>query len=267
MPELAEVAYFANRWKVAIGQSVESVELHPPSRVFRQCNAAALRSGLAGSILQGIRTHGKQALFEFSGGQWLLVHLGMTGSLRADTIDAAKQKHDHLILLTVGHSLVFNDPRQFGSVQHGNGGLPDIWTQLPPQPFEKAFTVSRLGEILTKHPRTPLKSLLLEQRHFPGIGNWMADEVMWQMRLHPETPAGTLTPADVTKLNRILRKVCAVAMKTIGVDWRDPPKSWLFVHRWEKGTFCPRCKGALEKSDLRGRTACWCPVCQPKPQP
>ena len=262
MPELAEVAYYAHRWEPGLGEVVVAIHTHGRSRVFRACDPAALESGLLGQKLKTIRTHGKQMLFEFSNGHWLLIHLGMTGSLEAQSLSHQTAKHDHLVISTRKRSLVFNDPRQFGSVQYGCGGRPDFWTKLPPQPMDDAFTLDRLSSVLSKHSRTPLKALLLDQRYFPGIGNWMADEVMWQMKLHPETPAGSISTKQTAPLWRMIRKVCDVALKTIGVDWTDPPKTWLFAHRWDKDQSCPRCGTTLVKSDLRGRTACWCPNCQ-----
>jgi len=262
MPELAEVAYYARRWEPGIGEKIVAVDTQSRSRVFRSCDPSKLENGLIGQKLLRIQTHGKQMLFEFSGGQWLLIHLGMTGSLEAHPLAYSPAKHDHLVISTRKHALVFNDPRQFGSVQHGSEGAPELWKTLPPQPMDADFGLERLRSVLGKHPRAPLKALLLDQRYFPGIGNWMADEVMWQLKLHPETPAGSLTAKQSSALWKTLRKVCDVALKTIGVDWTDPPKTWLFTHRWDKARACPRCGTTLIKIDLRGRTACWCPQCQ-----
>jgi formamidopyrimidine-DNA glycosylase len=85
---------------------------------------------------------------------------------------------------------------------------------------------------------------------------------MWQMKLPPHIAAGTLSAKQALGLWRTLRKVCDVALKTIGVDWSDPPKSWLFTHRWTRENDCPRCGAKLIHETVRGRTACWCPACQ-----
>ena len=69
----------------------------------------------------------------------------------------------------------------------------------------------------------------------------MADEVLWQARLHPGTPAGSLGAKESAVVHRMLRKVCRGALETVGVDWGDPPRTWLFRHRWKKGGACPRC--------------------------
>lgn len=264
MPELAEVAYYARQWGAAAGKKVQRAELHGKSRIFRGCDVAALEEGLPGATLVRAVTHGKQMLFEFSEGRWLVVHLGMTGALSREAELHEAGRHDHLVLHLSRGALVLRDPRQFGRVLFHRGGTPPAaWLTLPPQPMDDEFTVERVREVLHRHGRQPLKMLLLDQRHFPGIGNWMADEIMWQMRLHPQTPAGSLDAKQAAALHRILRKVCDVALRTIGVDWSDPPRTWLFQHRWDKGHACPRCGMPLAREDVRGRTACWCPQCQP----
>lgn len=265
MPELAEVAYFAKQWAAARGKPLLRIDLHDKTRVFRGCPVRSLEDHLIGTKLRRSHTHGKQMLFEFTGGGWLGVHLGMTGELTVKPQPFEPGRHDHLVLHLRDRALVFNDPRQFGRIQFHHGKAPPAaWSALPPQPMDAGFTVRRLQSIVGRHARQPLKALLLDQRHFPGIGNWMADEVLWQARLHPQTPAGSLSPKRATALHRTLRKVCAVALKTIGEDWADPPRSWLFRHRWSKGHTCPRCGASLLRQDLRGRTACWCPDCQPE---
>jgi len=263
MPELAEVFYYAKQWSAGEGKPVLRVELHGKARVFRACDVAGLEEGLVGAKLKHWHTHGKQMLFEFTGGHWLWVHLGMTGHLHAPAQPFEAGKHDHLVLHQRTHALVFRDPRMFGGVKYYHSEeAPETWRSLPPQVQDKDYKVETLKTSLTRHPRTPLKTLLLDQKIFPGIGNWMADEVMWQMKLLPQTPAGTLKAPQVRTLHKTLQKIVKVSLETVGDDFSDPPKSWLFSHRWGKGHFCPRCGTDLVREDLRGRTTCWCPKCQ-----
>ena len=263
MPELAEVFYYSKCWDTGTGRAIVAIQANAKSRVFRGCSVVALEAGLSGAKLKASRTHGKQMLFEFSGGRWLAVHLGMTGELSAKPEPYEPVKHDHLVLHTRQVALVFHDPRQFGAVTFYEGkSPPEFWRALPPQPMDGAFTSERVAAVLHRHARQPLKALLLDQRYFPGIGNWMADEVMWQMKLPPQTAAGSLSSKQARSLWRTARKVCDVALKTIGADWSDPPRSWLFSHRWTRDNDCPRCGAKLRHETLRGRTACWCPACQ-----
>ncbi len=108
------------------------------------------------------------------------------------------------------------------------------------------------------------------QDRFPGIGNWMADEILWRAQIHPAQPAGSLTPSETKTLYREIRTVCRNAMTRIaGQGDLIPhdlnvgiPDSWLFNHRWRDGGTCPRTKVPLERADIGGRTSCWSPARQ-----
>lgn len=263
MPELAEVAYYARRWDAALHKRILRVHVHPQARVFRGGHAGQMAQALTGAEYREPLTHGKQMLFTFSGGVWLGGHLGMTGELLAEPPDYAPQKHDHLVLFTADAALVYRDPRMFGLWRLDKGMEPPSWWQsLPPEILAKTFTAAHVAGFLRRHARSPLKALLLDQSGFPGIGNWMADEAVWQLRLHPATAAGL---ADAAALRRVLQSITRTALRSIGRDWSDPPATWLFRHRWKAGGNCPRCRTLLARETLRGRTACWCPQCQPLP--
>jgi formamidopyrimidine-DNA glycosylase len=261
MPELAEVAYYARQWDAGLGKRMAHVHAHTKARIFRGSHAGGIAKALTGATYRHSFTHGKNMLFSFSGGLWLGGHLGMTGELLTAPPDHEPLKHDHLVLFTKDAALVYRDPRMFGlwRLEHSTEA-PSWWRDLPPEILSKSFTTSLLSGILSRRSRSPLKPLLLDQSIFPGIGNWMADEVLWQLRLHPSTAAGT---ADAAALRKTLQSITRVSLRTIGRDWSDPPKSWLFSHRWKAGGHCPRCGTLLHRGDLRGRTACWCPQCQP----
>ena len=263
MPELAEVLYFSRRWAPALDQKILRVHLHDRKRIFRTVDTPRLRSALTGKPFRTIQTHGKQMLFRFGSDCWLGVHLGMTGKLSAERPDHLPGKHDHLVLYTRTRALVFQDPRLFGRIRFDcSRPPPGWWSSLPTPVLSRDFSVSRLSEILKKRGRTPLKPLLLLQEFFPGIGNWMADEILWQARLHPRTHAGRLDPPAIAGLHAKTKKVSHEAIRIIGRDWSDPPRTWLFLHRWEEGGKCPRCRESLRRQPVGGRTTCWCPVCQ-----
>jgi formamidopyrimidine-DNA glycosylase len=196
-------------------------------------------------------------------GAWLGVHLGMTGELRAEPPGYVAQKHDHLILATDAHALVFTDPRMFGKIEFTSGETPPTWwTRVAPPILSDAFTVEAVAAFLRRRARPPIKAVLLMQERFPGVGNWMADEVLWRAAIHPKKPAGRLTPAEVRALHREVRWVCRRALATIGETYADPPKSWLFPHRWENGGRCPKTKKPLARAEIGGRTTCWSPARQ-----
>jgi formamidopyrimidine-DNA glycosylase len=267
MPELAEVEYFRKQWNPGLGGKVERVLTHPKARIFRDIPAAAVRRGLQGRTLERSFTHGKQMMFEFSDGAWLGLHLGMTGKLF--TVDAGYEpvKSDHLVLVSGKRQLVFSDYRMFGKLTldiSEDRSSPEWWASLPPRTLDRGFTKKYHAVFVRRFPKTPIKTLLLDQRGFPGIGNWMADEICWRLQIPPHTPSGELSDEQVDAMWKMTRQVSRDAIRVIADDWSKPPNSWLFNHRWRDGGTCPRrgCRADLQRADLRGRTTCWCPMCQ-----
>jgi formamidopyrimidine-DNA glycosylase len=268
MPELAEVDYFRRRWDPGFGCRVTRVALHPQKRVFRGNDVDALQKALTGAKLVASEGHGKQILFRFSGGASLGIHLGMSGQLRVDAAGFVPGKHDHLVLFQRERSLVYTDPRMFGRVRFALGKVAPVWWRnLPPAVISAKFTLAVLREQLQRRRRSPVKAVLLDQTVFPGVGNWMADEILWQIKLHPATSAGELSVSQERNLWRASRAICRTALKTIGLEWGELPKDWLFHRRWQKRGRCPRHDILLERSVIAGRTTAWCPVCQKPGRP
>ncbi len=271
MPELAEVEFFRKRWAVGHGAKVTSVRLHEGKKVFRGTDTAQLQRKLTRATLLDSETAAKQMLFHFSGGAWIGIHLGMSGELRVEAPDYPPAKHDHFILVQQTRQLVFNDPRMFGRVLFHSGPKPPAWwTRIAPPILSQDFTLEAVAAFLKRRGRAPIKAALLMQERFPGIGNWMADEVLWRAAIHPKRLAGSLTPPELKTLHRECRNVCRQALVTIaGAGRRLPPhlnahipKSWLFWHRWEDGGRCPRTKQPLLREEIGGRTTCWSPARQ-----
>ena len=263
MPELAEVEYFRRQWDSGLGRQVIAVALHREKRVFRGTNLDGIEKTLTGAKLLGSEAHGKQMLFRFSRGVSLGIHLGMSGQLRVEPARISPGKHDHLVLFQKERSLIYSDPRMFGRVRFALGkGVPEWWSKLPPAVISPRFTRALLREQLHRGRRSPVKTVLLDQAIFPGVGNWMADEILWQIKVHPGTRAGHLSASQQQDLWRLSRAICRKALKTIGVDWGDLPKNWLFHDRWGKGGRCPRDGSLLDHGTIAGRTTAWCPVCQ-----
>ena len=265
MPELAEVDYFRKRWNPGLKHRIEKVEVHGKKRIFRGIDMADFDKALTGATLERSESRGKQMLFvaKKRGDKnyaWLGVHLGMTGELRLEKPDYAEAKHDHLILRQGKHALVFEDPRMFGRILFAEGqDAPGWWAKLPPDLLSPAFTLKALDTFLKRRAKAPLKAVLLMQERFPGIGNWMADEILWRAAIHPSQPAGSLGAAKTKVLYREIRWVCREALRIIGTKWDDPPDSWLFNHRWQKGGTCPRTGAKLKHATIGGRTTCWSP--------
>jgi formamidopyrimidine-DNA glycosylase len=159
----------------------------------------------------------------------------------------------------------------FGRVQFHRGPKPPAWwTRIAPPILSEAFTIEAVAAFLKRRARAPIKAVLLMQERFPGVGNWMADEILWRSSIHPRRRAGTLRPAEVLALWRECRHVCRLALDTIAGrgNYLPPnlnahiPRTWLFWHRWEDGGRCPRSRVPLVRATVGGRTTCWSPARQ-----
>ena len=186
MPELAEVAFACSKWNCGLDKRVREAATLPTSRVYRDSDHTEFSNLLTGKKLIFAETHGKQMLFSFSGNIYLGIHLGMTGSLANEPATYEIQKYDALVLRQSECSLVFRDPRQFGRLRISCGTKPPPWwSELPPSITENEFNLEILEKAVNRHNRRPIKALLLDQNYFPGMGNWMADEVLWRAKLRP----------------------------------------------------------------------------------
>lgn len=265
MPELAEVAYSCSRWKNGLGNFIIDVTPHPTTRVYRENNRTEFIKCLTGAKLESSSTHGKQMLFSFSDNKWLGIHLGMTGSLNLEPSDYLPTRHDALLLRQSRQTLAFRDPRQFGRLRlHLGKSPPEWWSKLPTSMLHKDFKLKILSNALNRHSRRPIKALLLDQRYFPGMGNWMADEVLWRSSLHPATLGAHIKQSATENLFKQILFVVRGAMKSVGKHGGDPPRNWLFHARWKDGLLCPKTKSPLIREQIGGRTTCWCPVLQQK---
>ena len=263
MPELAEVEYERKRWDAGLGARIAAVQLHARKRIFRGEDTRRLVRELTGTRLLRSSARGKQMLFVFSGGNWLGIHLGMTGGLRLEAPGFRAEKHDHLVLQQAKRALVFRDPRQFGRVRYHHGKTNPPWWSTVPEIASSDFNASYLAEFLERHRRAPIKAVLLLQTGFPGIGNWMADEILWRARVAPNKRVLALSAKERSALLRSTRFVSRESLRVIGHDNSELPKSWLIHERWSTKGVCPRHKQRLKRATIGGRTTAWCALCQP----
>ncbi len=263
MPELAEVAFACTLWNRGLKKVILAVEVRQSSRVFREINHVQLVESLLKTKLTSSATKGKQMLFRFSGGNWLGLHLGMTGSLAAEKSSYLAQKHDALIIRQAKQALVFRDPRQFGKIRlHQGKDIPSWWSELPIGMLDEKYEIKILKDAVIRHKKRPIKALLLDQRYFHGMGNWMADEVLWRAKIHPGLRCGKISAPKVKVLFKQILFVARGAMQSVGRHGGDPPKGWLFHVRWKDGGKCPQSGKDLRREKIGGRTSCWCPNMQ-----
>jgi formamidopyrimidine-DNA glycosylase len=263
MPELAEVEFFRKQWDCGLGQKIIAVQLHPRKRIFRGTNKRKIVDQLVGRHFLRSFARGKQALFKFSAGNWIGIHLGMSGKLRTEPAGFRPEKHDHFVLQQLQQALVLRDARLFGRVRFHHGrSEPEWWRAGGPDISSDKFDRRFLNAFLDRHARAPIKAIVLMQNGFAGIGNWMADEILWRAKIAPSVLAGALSAAQRARLLRETRFVASESLRIIGPDFSDPPADWLIHQKWKRKGVCPRHRSSLRHETIGGRTTAWCPRCQ-----
>jgi formamidopyrimidine-DNA glycosylase len=263
MPELAEVEWFRKQWDVGRGGEIVDLSLHARNRVFRGSDVRQLQQRLIGAKLLSSHARGKRMLFKFSGDNWLGIHLGMTGKIRVESANYRPGKHDHFVLSQHERSLVFTDSRQFGRVRFGHGtDEPDWWKSDVPEINSREFDQKFVDQFLDRHRKAPIKALLLMQHGFPGIGNWMADEILWRAKVLPSKRTGRLSARERDAIFRATKFVVRRSLETLGQDFSDPPRGWLIHQKWKRNGVCPIHRALLRHGTIAGRTTAWCAKCQ-----
>jgi formamidopyrimidine-DNA glycosylase len=275
MPELAEVEWYRKQWNAGLGKTIVDVRLHAGNRVFRGTDPDELHQRLAGEKFLKSQARGKWMLFKFSSHNpeiigarenirsWLGIHLGMTGKIRIESRNFQPNKHDHLVLYQSERALVFTDSRQFGRIRFHHGRTePDWWNTGVPEIASPEFDQQLVDQFLERHRKAPIKSVLLLQNGFSGIGNWMADEILWRAKVLPSKQTGKLTRRERSAIFRATKFVVRRSLETLGRDFSDPPRNWLIHQKWKRDGVCPRHRTPLRHVMIGGRTTAWCPRCQ-----
>ena len=224
MPELPEVEVtrrsFADR---IAGAQITSAALGKPLRWPLGLQPKAL----VGRQVLGVRRRGKYLLLDLSEGL-LLIHLGMSGSLRFvgndEAVLGAAGKHDHFDLQTSRGLLRLHDPRRFGAVVYvpsENDALArKLLDHLGMEPLGNEFGLQAFRDGLAAS-RAPIKQLLLSGSVVVGVGNIYASEVLFLSRIHPATPARDVGPRKVKVLHEVIQQVLALAVQEGGTTLRD----------------------------------------------
>ena len=261
MPELPELEVFKQYVdSTSLHQNIETIEVKN-GKVLGGISAGELKRGLEGRRFESTRRHGKHLFVELGDGEWLLLHFGMTGSLKYYK-DADEEPTHARVLISFGNGyhLAFDDQRMFGKVDLIED--PDGYVekqQLGLDPLDVDFTAFRQR---LEGRRGEIKATLMNQRVFAGIGNIYSDEILFQVRLHPKTSVERLDESSLHDLHEQTRRVLRAAIER-GVDPGGLPDSYLLPHRRE-GEDCPRGNGKVQKTKAAGRTAYYCPTCQPR---
>jgi formamidopyrimidine-DNA glycosylase len=270
MPELPEVETTGRGIAPWVeGQRVTAVEVRHAG--LRWPVPPALAQELEGCVIERVTRRGKYLLLQTARGH-VLVHLGMSGSLRIVEPGAPVKKHDHVdFALANGKVLRFHDPRRFGCILWltGDPMAHPLLAGLGPEPLSEDFDASYLFARSRKRT-SPVKQFIMDSHVVVGVGNIYANEALFLAGILPTRKAGSISKARYTKLVAAIRQVLASAISSGGTTLRDfvggdgkPGYFKLQLHVYGRGGEpCCRCHGKLTEIRQGQRTTVYCPRCQ-----
>jgi len=282
MPELPEVET-TRRGIVSMAQAQPLVEMTVRERRLRWPIAPTLPSALAETTLVDCHRRGKYLLMRFDPAGTLLVHLGMSGSIRTVPVDSLWRAHDHVQWhFANGTCLRYHDPRRFGAIiwhpaAAGQATEHPLLARLGVEPFDAAFTVDHLLAGL-KGKKVAIKQALLAGHIVVGVGNIYASESLFRARVHPQQAAGEVSKPQAARLVVAIRETLTDALDSGGSTLRDyvnssgEPGAYFTLHAavYEKQDKpCPVCERKIRRVVQGQRATYFCPGCQRlrKPNP
>jgi formamidopyrimidine-DNA glycosylase len=270
MPELPEVETTRRGiepWLV--GRRIEHVVVR--DRRLRWPVPLSLPARLRGTTVRAVDRRGKYLLIATDAGT-LILHLGMSGSLRVLDATAPPLAHDHVdFLLDSGRCLRFNDPRRFGCLLFTSGDPHKhrLLSGLAAEPWSRDFG----GETLwhrARGRRVSIKAFLMDSRNVVGVGNIYASEALFRAGIRPGLAAGRVSRVRMAALVASIREVLTEAIEVGGTtlrDYVDPSgmpgyfRQKLFVYE-RRGQPCRRCRTNIRQYTQGRRSTYWCPRCQ-----
>lgn len=275
MPELPEVETTrCGIEQTAVGARLMSMPIR--ERRLRWPIANSLPDCILNHTLVACKRRGKYLLMEFDKVGTVIVHLGMSGSIRNCAPDSMWQAHDHLQwTFDNGNCLRYHDPRRFGSVlwhPESDGAVlnhPRL-TELGVEPLTDDFTAAHLLAGVNGKSQS-IKQTLLAGHIVVGVGNIYASESLYRAKIHPEMPAGRLTRAQAHRLVPAIVQTLNDALASGGSTLRDyvsatgEPGAYFTLHAavYEKqGQPCQRCGTAIKRIVQGQRATYFCPRCQ-----
>jgi formamidopyrimidine-DNA glycosylase len=278
MPELPEVErgrLIAT--KVAAGRRIVDARCADDSIVFEGVAAARFREALVGRRVKAVRRHGKHLWFELDRRPWPCLHFGMTGGFHTApggprvTLKSSTKRPDSSwpprftklqLVFDDGGELVVADARRLGRIRLRRD--PATEPPISLLGFDAHRSLPPLAEFreLVRQRSAPLKALLLDQSFAAGVGNWIADEVLYQARLDPRRRANSLSDTEIARMRTALKLVIDTSVR-LSNDSDRYPRGWLFHRRWGKNPRAVTLRGdRIRHITLGGRTTAWVPGVQ-----
>ncbi|MCY4324900.1 MAG: bifunctional DNA-formamidopyrimidine glycosylase/DNA-(apurinic or apyrimidinic site) lyase [Betaproteobacteria bacterium] len=269
MPELPEVETVRTDLENRLaGRRISSMHIY--RHRLRRPIPADLPQLVAKRKVRAVRRRAKYLLIDFVNGS-MIVHLGMSGSIRADRACDALRKHDHVQWRCSGQLLRYNDPRRFGMIDWS----PDqdssrLLTNCGVEPLSGSFSTEFMYRV-TRKRKIAIKALLMDSSLIAGIGNIYACETLFAASIRPSTPAGALNRQQCKAIVAAAKKILKAAIKAGGSTLRDytfgseKTGYFQFAHKvyGRAGEPCRKCKTPIMHSRIGGRSTFFCPQCQP----
>jgi formamidopyrimidine-DNA glycosylase len=248
MPELPEAERARQTLESAIGRRIVAVD-DTDTYVCRPHMPGEIADALLGHRLTSAHRRGKFLWLATDDGPVLGLHLGMAGKIVVDDDAAQRSRWDRFALeFEDGTRLALRDSRRLGRAV-----LNPDFSHVGPDAAGVGRDEFRR---LIGRGHTAVKARLLNQRAISGVGNLLADQILWQARIAPGRDTGDLDTADLDRLRRELRSAIRSAVSKGGAH------TGRFVRARRHEGICPRDGHALERATIGGRTTYWCPSCQ-----
>lgn len=273
MPELPEVETVRRGLeKLIIGSKIIDVQLPYPKVITG--DGQQFITGVMNTEFKQIDRRGKYLLLRLANNQTIVSHLRMEGQYSVESLETVPYKHTEIVFeLSDKRALFYNDTRRFGRMALTTTGfenteVPSL-SKLGPEPTEEQLTLSYMMAIFSKS-RRPVKTFLLDQTQIAGIGNIYADEVLWQSKIHPKTPANVLDEVQLGVLRANIISEIKRAIKHHGTTVHSFSNVFGEVGKFQNelqayghaGEPCLRCNTPMVKIKVGQRGTTFCPFCQ-----
>lgn len=269
MPELPEVE-----------TTRRGIEPHCKGRTVRQLIVrdarlrwpvpADLPALVRGQPIASVQRRAKYLLIHMPSGS-LIVHLGMSGSLRVITDESQPGKHDHIdLVLDNGNKLRFNDPRRFGCfLWLEPGGRHRLLDHLGPEPLSEDFDGALLYR-LSRGRKGPVKNFIMDGKVVVGVGNIYANEALFLAGIRPDRASGRISKVRYEALAEQIKQVLTNAIGQGGTTLRDfvggDGKPGYFAQQLlvygREGRPCKTCGSTLRELRISQRSSIYCVACQ-----
>lgn len=269
MPELPEVETTRRGILPFItGKCLKGVSVSQPK--LRYPVPEAELNALVGQTVIAVNRRAKYLLIHFAQTS-IIIHLGMSGSLRLVPLNSDWRLHDHWQLCFGDQVLRYHDPRRFGFILVSDTPKQHpLLNKLAPEPLSEDFTADYLY-LLCQKRRSPIKTLIMNNQCVVGVGNIYACESLFLAHIHPQRIANTLSLTECTQLHHAIVDVLTRAIKVGGSTLRDfvnpngqPGYFAQTLHVYgREGQPCHRCQTPVANLKLSGRSTFYCPNCQP----